>query len=408
MIYDAVVVGGGVAGASTARALALAGARVVVFEREARFKDRVRADMLYPWGAAELQRLGLYELVLASVATMIRTWTNTIAPLPRSERDFPTTTPNGLPALGFFHPELQELLLAEAEKAGAEVRRGTRVVKVEPGKPVRVGVVNSEGDRSRAVETIAAGLVIGADGRRSGVRSWAGFDTTRDPERLALAGVLFSGSSAPGDSANVFMVPGAGTVAIVIPIGKGRHRVYGGYELRGGRRQLSGPAAVSDFVGLVTAAGAPAAWFDGAERAGPLAEFDGADDWVERPYRDGVVLIGDAAATSDPSFGCGVSLALRDARVLSEALVAAPEVGADWSAAAAGYAEEHDRYYGSLHRQMDWLTQVLRESGPERDSLRRRVLPFFRTDPSRIPDIVGRGPDGPSDEAARKRFFGET
>src|SRR5690606_37228115 len=90
MSYDGAGVGGGLAGAAVARALASAGVRVVVFEREAAFKDRVRGDMVYPWGAAELQRLGLYDAVLAHVGREIRTWTSSISPLPPSVRDFPS------------------------------------------------------------------------------------------------------------------------------------------------------------------------------------------------------------------------------------------------------------------------------------------------------------------------------
>jgi menaquinone-9 beta-reductase len=39
---------------------------------------------------------------------------------------------------------------------------------------------------------------------------------------------------------------------------------------------------------------------------GPLASFDGADTWVEHPFKDGLALIGDAGASSDPSFGQGL------------------------------------------------------------------------------------------------------
>jgi menaquinone-9 beta-reductase len=47
------------------------------------------------------------------------------------------------------------------------------------------------------------------------------------------------------------------------------------------------------------------------EIAGPLASFEGADVWVDQPYKNGVALIGDAAAANDPCFGCGLSLTLR-------------------------------------------------------------------------------------------------
>ena len=35
---------------------------------------------------------------------------------------------------------------------------------------------------------------------------------------------------------------------------------------------------------------------------GPLAAFEGGDVWIDHPYRDGVALIGEAAATSDPIY----------------------------------------------------------------------------------------------------------
>jgi len=400
-----IVVGGGLGGAAVARAMAAAGARVVVLERETRFRDRVRGDMMYPWGVVEARRLGLGDTVLAKVGQVIGTWVNTIEPLPPSERDLPSTTPSGENAIGFFHPELQEALLAAAADAGAEVRRGFKVTAVGRGtneaKPYVIG--NRRDSRGAGGERLSATLVVGADGRDSGVRTWAGFGVSRDPPRLALAGTLMTGLAAPASAAHVFFAPAAGLVAIVIPIGAGRHRLYGGYELKSGRMDLSGPASLGRFIDLAVAAGAPAEWFEGGERTGPLAAFDGADTWVKTPYNQGVALVGDAASASDPSFGCGMSLTLRDARVLSEALIASD----DWHLAARAYAAEHDRYYRSLHTLIDWLTRMYRETGAEADARRRRAFPLFAQDRTRIPDVVGWGPEGPSDETARRRFFGE-
>ncbi len=46
---DVAVVGGGVAGSSVAAVLASAGLGVVLVEREARFRDRVRGESIHPW-----------------------------------------------------------------------------------------------------------------------------------------------------------------------------------------------------------------------------------------------------------------------------------------------------------------------------------------------------------------------
>src|SRR5262245_52795541 len=51
---------------------------------------------------------------------------------------------------------------------------------------------------------------------------------------------------------------------------------------------------------------------------GPCATMGGEDTWTEFPFVDGMVLIGDAGGYNGPIIGQGLSLALRDVRLLSE------------------------------------------------------------------------------------------
>ena len=151
------------------------------------------------------------------------------------------------------------------------------------------------------------------------------------------------------------------------------------------------------------AVGAPTEFFEGAVPAGPLASFDGADSWVPHPFREGVVLIGDAAASNDPSYGEGLSLAVRDARVLRDRLLESD----DWSTAGSAYAQEHDRYYGVIHEVARWFTSMFLEQGAEANERRMRAFPRFAEDRSRIPDHLFSGPELPLDDAVRQRFFAE-
>jgi menaquinone-9 beta-reductase len=79
----------------------------------------------------------------------------------------------------------------------------------------------------------------------------------------------------------------------------------------------------------------------------------------------------------------------------------------DWGAAAEAYAEEHVRYYGALRRIQGWTRELLYERGPAAEARRARALPLLAREPDRRLDYGTWGPDGPSDEAARRRFYGE-
>jgi 2-polyprenyl-6-methoxyphenol hydroxylase-like FAD-dependent oxidoreductase len=389
MQYDLAIVGGGLAGASLAMALASHGARVVIVEHQPVFRDRIHGEVTHPWGVAETIALGIYQPLVESCGHETR-WAG--AP----PRDLIATTPWKVGCLNFYHPDMQQKLLDLAVQAGAELRRPAEVVGVEVGTRPALLV------RSRnRTERISARLVVGADGRRSRVRGWAGFQVRRDPDCSMIAGALYGGLKHPEDTFRGYRNTSNQQHGVIIPIGHGRFRAYFIFH-HGTQEALSGTKDEAAFVaGCGTAEGC-SEWFDGAERIGPLATFNAADHWVDDPHREGVVLIGDAAASSDPSFGGGLSLSFRDVRVLRDLLIA----NADWPSAASSYAREHDRYYGSLHRQHDWARELYFHPGPEADAKRAIALPKFADDPSRRPDVLALGPDAPSDEAARRRFFG--
>ena len=71
---DVVVVGGGIAGASLAWALARNGLGVTVLEASSEYPDRVRGECMVPWGFREARDLGVADVLLAAGAHVSPVW----------------------------------------------------------------------------------------------------------------------------------------------------------------------------------------------------------------------------------------------------------------------------------------------------------------------------------------------
>lgn len=392
--YDIVTIGGGVGASAVARAMTQAGAKVLILEQELRFRDRVRGEYICPWGVAEAKQLGIFELLRDNCATELPLFDNGLGP-----RNLVETTPQQLPGLSFSHPEMQETLLAAAETAGAEVRRGVCVQGIESGgQPVVSTRVDGRTER------IPARLVVAADGRNSGARKWLGFSIDKNAEPFMFAGVLLTDVAVLPDRFLGIFNGELGTVAIVIPQSKGRYRAYFGYPSAAPYR-MQGNECLGLFFGECAKAAPVFADLHAASKlAGPLASFEGGDTWANHPYRDGVALLGDAAATSDPTFGQGLSLTLRDARVLCDQLLA----NSDWDQAGHAYAQQHDTYFHNCHTSAGWFRQVFQEQSPEAALRREKALPLIVQDLTRVPDHIFSGPEMPLDDSVRARFFGES
>ncbi|HJT86860.1 MAG TPA: NAD(P)/FAD-dependent oxidoreductase [Bryobacteraceae bacterium] len=396
--YDVLTVGGGLAGSALAKSLAEKGLHVLVVEQMREFKDRVRGETMPPWGVSELRALGLYE-GLSRACGHDHPWFDIfLGPLQLMHRPLASTTPHAAPGFNFYHPLMQETLLRAAAQAGAEVRRGATVREIRPGRRP-VAMIEQEG----VAEEIAARLVVCADGRSSaGRRSSPQFELRRDPPFLVATGVLLENMRIPEDTGTIYMNPDLGETAYTFPQGGGRVRAYLAYTVTAGFR-LGGEEDLPRFIEESIRAGAPAEAFEGVHAAGPLASFDAADTWVEHPYGDGLVLIGDAAASNDPAWGQGLSLTLRDVRILRDRLLATD----DWEAACQDYACEHRQYYRAIHEVTLALKDMFQRPGPEADAWRARALPLIAQDPARVPDHVFSGPDLPWNEEMRRVFFAE-
>jgi len=315
--FDYVVVGGGIAGGAFATVMSRAGARVLMLERQTDFRDRVRGELMWPWGVAEVQRLGLEDVLLDAGANVADRFVGHDEG--RSEPAVPSDLSAegaGVPgSINLFHPTATRALAASATGAGTRVVFGAHEVAIETVPPT----VSWTDEHGR--QTVACGLIIGADGRSSSVRAQAGIELHMDPTAHLAAGMLVEGLDVL--DARINLAARANDVLfLAFPQGDARARLYLCIPTEQHHR-FAGAEGPERF--LSTAAQVPslpeAARWASAKPAGPCATFACADTWVDRPFADGVVLIGDAGGYNNPLIGQGLSLAVRDAGVLADRLV---------------------------------------------------------------------------------------
>ncbi len=392
--FDLITVGGGLGGSALAKKIAESGARVLVVERERQFSDRIRGEWMAPWGVAEARRIGIYDILLERCAHELPIF-DTVGMGP--PRDLRTTSLQRLPALALYHPAMQEVLLEVARAAGAELWRGATVREVRPGTPPTAIV-----ERDGQLRELNARLVVCADGRSSAARQWGGFVARREKQKKLGAGVLLKDVVLAEDTGIQLPNLPMRRVAYLFPQGNGRVRAYLMYDPTTVDR-LQGSDDVARFIDECVKTGLPSEHFAHARAAGPLASFDMTESWVRHPYKDGIALIGDAAGSSDPTWGQGLSITMRDVRELSDSLLASD----DWDAAAHLYAQARDLYFQTALRVEGWVFDLFFGEGLEADEARARALPLLAAEPDRMTDHGMSGLDLPSDENVRRRFFGE-
>jgi 2-polyprenyl-6-methoxyphenol hydroxylase-like FAD-dependent oxidoreductase len=323
---DAVIVGAGIAGSALAIALARSGFGVILLERSAVHVDRVRGEFIVPWGVAEARTLGILDLLEGAGANYtVRSIPYGEGFSPEDARQFTVQMDQMVPgvqgALNLGHPRICDVLNQAAVAAGATLLRSVGRVEVRAGLPPRISF-----DADNVRHTLSPRIIVGADGRGSTVARQAAFVRLADPVHHILTGLLVDGAAEwPQDEQSIGTDGDVGFY--IFPQGGGRVRLYAAHGLDQHNR-FAGHGAIDRFLQAFERPSLPCSGtFARATPAGPCHGYPNNDVWIDQPIAPGIVLIGDAAGHNDPSGGQGISIALKDARLVSQALRASP----DWS-----------------------------------------------------------------------------
>jgi 2-polyprenyl-6-methoxyphenol hydroxylase-like FAD-dependent oxidoreductase len=182
---------------------------------------------------------------------------------------------------------------------------------------------------------------------------------------------------------------------LVFPQGDDLLRLYGCYHFAD-KSRFDGPdrrAKLINAFGKLTClpySGAIAA----STPIGPFNSVSNEDHWIDNPTCPGVVLIGDAAGHNDPILGQGLSIALRDVRLVNEILGEARAAGREPDFRP--YVEERAERMRRLRITAQVATTLRVEFGQEARERRARVgkrvaagqlgpLPASLIGPERLP-----------------------
>lgn len=371
MDADIVVVGGGIGGCALAARLATAGLDVTVLEREPVYRDMVRGEAIVPWGFLEAVELGVADAVLeaegVSVITRMIPYDEsfTVEQASRRSTDLSTVVPEAPGVIGVGHPELREALANAAVKAGATVVSGVSRSNVVAGDEPRVTYELDGSER-----TIRCRLIVGADGKFSNTRAALGVSMFTTEARVKLTGMLVDDGGVWDRAVTTIAIDGRNQF-IVIPRADNRLRMYVGRSVND-PDPLKGPATISEFLESYRTPMFPDHdKLAESTQIGPCATFPMNDAWTDTPVVPGGALIGDAAGWSNPVTAQGLSITLRDARVLSEALLD----NAIWNPETlSGYTVERTARMARL-RFASALTDLIAGFGMiDRESRRPRIL----------------------------------
>ena len=347
-VYDAVVVGGGPAGATAATELAQAGRSVALLDRAGRIK---------PCGGAVPPRL-LRDFEIPHHLLCAR--------IDAARIVSPTERQVEMPIEGGFvgmvdRGVFDEYLRQRAARAGA-VRTTGRYARLERAEhgPVRVHYTDPEG----APRSIAAKMVIGADGAKSQVASqevlngapvpyvFAYHEVVRAPPSGGDYGpsrcdVIYDGRVSPDFYGWIF--PHGATASV------GTGSAHKGFSLRRSVAELRAARGLTEAETL-RREGAPIPMR-------PLARWDNGRD---------VVLAGDAAGVVAPASGEGIYYAMLGGRLAAEAVSAALEArdGRALAGARRAFMRQHGRVF--------WILGIMQRFWYKNDKRRERFVSMCR------------------------------
>jgi 2-polyprenyl-6-methoxyphenol hydroxylase-like FAD-dependent oxidoreductase len=304
-MVDVAIAGGGIAGSSLAIFLGRQGLSVELFERGEFPKEKACGEGLMPGGVAVLHRLGVAEAVGGAPFHGVRYHFGGVV----AEGRFPRVA--HLPDTGYGQRRSyldQTLFQAAAATPGVSVHTGAPVTAplVENG---RVAGLLVDGQPQRA------SLVVAADGSHSPIRGALALDAPTRRKRFGMR-AHFRLASGKDPAAWVDVFVGSGHELYVTPLPHREFVVAALADVQS-QPQTRGESSEHSFRRWSLAQPELAARLDGAQQVSDLIGASPLERRARAGVAPGVILLGDAAGSTDPITGGGMAQALMTSELLA-------------------------------------------------------------------------------------------
>jgi 2-octaprenyl-6-methoxyphenol hydroxylase len=343
--YDIAVIGGGIVGTLTACLLKNTGLKIALIEAESRSEasDRGQAYSINLLSSQIFQGLGLWQRIRPQVETYSQVKlsdgdsSQVVHFSPQDVKsDLAVDIATGDRTLGYVAEH--RVLLAELQDL---LKRSTDSIHwFCPAKVVEINWQNGGAtltiETAGAVQSLSVGLVIGADGARSVVRSLAGIKTTGWQYWQSCVVAMIRPERSHAQTAYEKFQP-EGPFAI-LPLPENLCRIV--WTAR--REDTDGILGLSKAAFLQQVRARYGDQMGDLELVGEPSVFPVKLLHSWRYVGQSVALVGDAAHCCHPVGGQGINLGIRDAAALAEVIGAALERGEDWASLAV--LKRYDRW----------------------------------------------------------------
>jgi 2-polyprenyl-6-methoxyphenol hydroxylase-like FAD-dependent oxidoreductase len=231
-----------------------------------------------------------------------------------------------------------------------------------------------------------AAIVVGADGRASGVRRNCGIELHSAPVRQYMTGLLVEGDTPFRSDIDSY---GTGTDVnwYSFPQGPATSRVYLAHL---DVHRYAGVDGTDHFLAdLAQCANPDVAALAAGRAISPIATHPSVDTWTDEPFAPGVVLVGDAAGYNDPIIGQGLSLSMADIRDVAGVLLGGGRTTQDFARYGVARNDRHTKQRLAAQTMAELMC-----SFSEEDAGRRlRALPLLESDAMAIAAALMAGPE---------------